>query len=193
MAGRTHGHRVCSGAQMGLNHALPWIHHCGQDLCAVLHPWPVPVLPLGAWAGTCLLCLLASGGGLPSSEQLTADFRQQPSNQGVCWKGADHILWDLCWCALTRAASLLLPLLTGCQNVHSKQETGESSFLRNLSVLFCAGALVSLLALSLQDGREGWYLRSAHSWGLGVRRGWLQGQMLARGFLHSGGRGHWQN
>lgn len=50
MAGQTHGHRLCNSAQRGLEYALPWIQHCGQDLCAVLHPRPVSVLPLGAWA-----------------------------------------------------------------------------------------------------------------------------------------------
>lgn len=129
----------------------------------------------------CLLCLLASGGSLPSSEQLTADFCQQPSNQGVCWKGADHILWDLCWCALTRAASLLLPLLTGFQNLHSKQETGESSFLGNLSMLFCAGALVSLLALSLQDGREGMAPQKCPQLGPGCKEGVTAGTDVGQG------------
>lgn len=130
-----------NGVQRGLDYPLPWIRHCGQDLCAVLHPRPVSVLPLGAQAG------------------MRGGVVQQPRNQGVCWKRADHILWDLCCCALTRAASLLLPLLTSCQNVHSKEETGESSFLRNLSVLFlcrchCISVVfkLSLPGITVSDG-----------------------------------------
>lgn len=130
-----------NGVQRGLDYPLPWICHCGQDLCAVLHPRPVSVLPLGAQAG------------------MRRGVVQQPRNQGVCWKRADHILWDLCCYALTRAASLLLPLLTSCQNVHSKEETGESSFLRNLSVLFlcrchCISVVfkLSLPGITVSDG-----------------------------------------
>lgn len=154
-----------NGVQRGLDYPLPWIRHCGQDLCAVLHPRPVSVLPLGARAGMRRGVVpgtavpAASGGGLSSSKLFMADFCQQPRNQGVCWKRADHILWDLCCCALTRAASLLLPLLTSCQNVHSKEETGESSFLRNLSVLFlcrchCISVVfkLSLPGITVSDG-----------------------------------------